>query len=267
MALSLLQLARGLVNFIGHMIQDTIRQYQRYLSRFRVFQRTCPDLPLGSQARHFLATLTPSSARIAKYALESSMSEKISPRRLPHPYWRNEPKLAATVFRLAEWDSLKQAPLTPRQRALVGVLFSLRRAEASRLVWGDLNLADGLVAVPNGKGGKPDWTILTQFARGALAHWQAVSGHTEPGDAVFLGVTGQTLGRQIRGLLTALGLYRPYRGAHAFRRTFATVFLRAHPGELRALQKLLRHENIATTCQYDYPRPEDLVGKVAQLGL
>jgi hypothetical protein len=55
------------------------------------------------------------------------------------------------------------------------------------------------------------------------------------------------------------------RGCHAFRRTFATAYLRENVGDLRGLQKLLRHDNIGTTVLYDYPQPEDLAPRLARV--
>jgi integrase len=71
----------------------------------------------------------------------------------------------------------------------------------------------------------------------------------------------------VRELLRGAGLWRQWRGPHAFRRTFATEFLRARPGELRRLQVLMRHRQLATTVLYDFPEPSDYAGAVAGLSL
>ena len=102
------------------MTADSLKQYTRYWERFRAFQATHPGPPPVEQAKEFLSMLTPASTRVAKFALEHFLGQKISQRR--RPYWRNEPKLEATVLRVAELDRLKTAALTAVK---ISVMFRL----------------------------------------------------------------------------------------------------------------------------------------------
>lgn len=255
------------------MTAETLQQYRRYIKDFETFRTGLPDRTPCEAAEIFLSQLTPAQMRIAKYALEFFLRQKIPFSLRLHKYWRNEPLLEASVFRDGELNVLKRADaLTAMERALIGVLFSLRTFEAAHAVWGDVDLSRSMISVPHGKGSKPAITFLTNFATMALREWRAVTPKGQPQDPLFIKATGggyiaQGLRRQVRQILETLGLYRPYRGAHAFRRTFATEFLRQHPGELRSLQRLMRHESIFTTTRYDFPRPEDLGAKVQTLGI
>ncbi len=75
------------------------------------------------------------------------------------------------------------------------------------------------------------------------------------------------IGEWVRPALRKAGLWIPGRGPHAFRRTFATEFLRANPAQLRRLQLLMRHAFIVTTMLYDYADPEECRPALSNLRL
>jgi site-specific recombinase XerC len=115
--------------------------------------------------------------------------------------------------------------------------------------------------------------VLPPTAVQALRDWQAAQGAgATPEAPVFPGRFGEpvspsTVGAWVATAFRRPGIKRPWQNAHALRRTFAAEFLRRHPDQLRRLQVLMRHENIATTVLYDYPEAEDLRGAVAALPL
>jgi integrase len=214
-------------------------------------------------------------------------------------YRRDEARLRATVLSETELSQLwSRARLTVRQRALCAAFFTLRRMEVAHLKWDSLSLDEGLVYVARGKGGKAAWTALPPVAVDALRAWRAEAergplirqkfavngqpfrpdidpprprfdpaGYVFPSAADGRAYNPDALGCVVRKLLQKGGLWRRYRGPHAFRRTFATTFLRERPGELRRLQVLMRHSHLATTVLYDYPEPKDFREAVAGLRL
>lgn len=247
------------------MLPSTAREYRRYQQSFARFQAARPG-PLADQVRAFLARLTPAPAGVARSALKA-LGLPVDWRALPAPrYRRNLARLQATMLTDEEMAALLPG-LSPPDRALVGCLWTLRRLEVCRLRWSDLDLSQGVVYVPRGKGDKPGWTLLTPGARMALDQWVRLTGSPENGAPVFPSLsTPAAVGRRVATLLRRAGLTRPGRGAHAFRRSFATRFLR-QTHDLRALQQLLRHESIQTTATYCYPSPEELTPLLVSLGL
>ncbi len=249
-----------------------VTRHQRRViyARFERYRATCPGRPLTEQAIAFLAALPVNSEHTARGALKAKYRRAIEwddvPRRRA---WRNEALLQGTLFdRDAELAQLEAALTTPRDRALVGLAWSLRRAEVVRARWRDVDLDRGTVAVV-GKGGRASWTILTPGTVAALRALRVIA-RPEP-DALIVPsrLTGgemspAALTNWFRTFLHRHGLYRPWRGLHALRRSFATRFLRYNPEALVKLQRLMRHSSIATTALYCYPSQEDLASAVAR---
>ena len=147
-----------------------------------------------------------------------------------------------------------------RDRALLELLYSsgLRVSELCSLRWGQLDLADGLVTVV-GKGNKTRIVPVGRFARTALSEWK----DENPGalDApVFPGrsgnpITPRAVQLRLRQLAQQQGIWkRVY--PHLLRHSFASHLLESS-GDLRGVQELLGHADIATTQIYthlDYQR-------------
>jgi integrase len=232
--------------------------YRKLVRRFRAFQDAHAALPLDAQVRHFLTALPASVAVQGWYALRDALGEAVPWATIPHPrYHRNEARLRSTVLGERDRARLGRGGLSPRDTALLGVLYVLRRAEAARLLWSEVDLSTGALYVACGKGGKAAWTVLPPNSVTALQVWQACA---STGSLVFPGSDGQavspdTIGQWVRAAFARAGLAAPGRGAHALRRTFATEFLHRNPGALRQLQVLMRHSMLATTVLYDYPDP------------
>jgi integrase len=281
-----------------------MRQRERELLLLRLsdWQVAHPDLSVTEQVVSYLEERVPLSMRGPARGLFRKQPglahvnwEDVRIAR----YRRDEARLRSTVLASAELAQLwTRAHLTTRQRALCCTCFTLRRMEVATLKWDDLSLDEALVYVKRGKGGKSAWTALPPVAVEALRAWRAdaergplirqkfapvgqpfrpdvdpprpkfdPAGYVFPSAADGRPYAPDALGRVVRKLLQRGGLWRRYRGAHAFRRTFATTFLRERPGELRRLQVLMRHSHLATTVLYDYPEPKDFAEAVAGLKL
>ncbi len=146
-----------------------------------------------------------------------------------------------------------------RDRAVVEVLYGagLRVAECCGLDRGDVDLRRGLVTVL-GKGSKVRRVPLGDPAGEALRAWLdegrlVLATPESPADAVFLNRRGRRLTpRDARRVVERL------RGAdgralhpHAFRHAYATHLLEGG-ADLRAVQELLGHADLATTQIYTH---------------
>ena len=156
----------------------------------------------------------------------------------------------------------------PSERALVECLWVLRRCEVAALGWFDVDLGRGMVSVRHGKVDKPGWTLLPPSTQAALHAWFTAAGAPaddkpvfpippQIGHPRFVGgpYTANGLGKFVRRILDRAGLWSPGSGAaHRFRRSFATTYIRANPGDLAGLQKLMRHTQLSTNRQAPVPR-------------
>ena len=146
------------------------------------------------------------------------------------------------------------APLGLRDRALLELFYSsgLRLSELCALRWRDLDLANGLVTVL-GKGSKQRQVPVGSHARKALAEWRDDQRAT-PEAPVFPGrngpITPRAVQYRLRQLAQRQGLFKRVH-PHLLRHSFASHVLESS-GDLRAVQELLGHADIATTQIYTH---------------
>jgi site-specific recombinase XerD len=149
-----------------------------------------------------------------------------------------------------------------RDAALLELLYGsgLRIAEATGLDVDGIDLGRCRVAVW-GKGGKQRIVPLSEPAAGALGRWLA-SGRAElvteatPAAAVFLNRRGRRLTpRDARRVLDRRAAVPTH--PHALRHTFATHLLDGG-ADLRVVQELLGHADLATTQRYTHVSKERL---------
>ena len=169
-----------------------------------------------------------------------------APRRMPQVL---DPDEAA---RLVEVPT--DVPLGLRDRALLELFYSsgLRLSELCGLRWRELDLDDGTVRVL-GKGGKQRVVPVGSHARRALGEWKRESGGD--GDApVFPGrngpITPRAVQLRLRHLAQRQGLFKRVH-PHLLRHSFASHVLESS-GDLRGVQELLGHADIATTQIYTH---------------
>ncbi|HET9485049.1 MAG TPA: tyrosine recombinase XerC [Xanthomonadales bacterium] len=145
------------------------------------------------------------------------------------------------------------APLAARDRALLELFYSsaLRLSELRALRWTELDLEQGLVRVL-GKGGKTRIGPVGRKALAALLAWKA----TDPvaPDFVFPGRNGPISARAVQQRLKVLaqrqGLWKRVH-PHLMRHSCASHLLESS-GNLRAVQEMLGHADIATTQIYTH---------------
>lgn len=151
-----------------------------------------------------------------------------------------------------------KGPIVARDRAILELFYSsgLRLAELTALDVADVDLPDGLVRV-TGKGRKERVVPVGRKAREALAAWlgerRGLAAHGEP--ALFVSRDGNRLSR--RAVQERVALRARQQGIdtrvhpHLLRHSFATHLLESSH-DLRGVQELLGHANIATTQVYTH---------------
>ena len=169
-----------------------------------------------------------------------------APRKLPQVLDPDEAKALVEVP--------TDAPLGLRDRALLELFYSsgLRLSELCALHWRDLDLNDGLVTVL-GKGRKQRSVPLGSHARNALQEWRASTGaanhaHVFPGRNGA--ITPRAIQLRVRQLAQQQGLFKRVH-PHLLRHSFASHILESS-GDLRGVQELLGHADIATTQIYTH---------------
>jgi integrase/recombinase XerC len=147
------------------------------------------------------------------------------------------------------------APLGLRDRALLELFYSsgLRLSEVCALCWRDLDIDGGLVTVL-GKGGKQRVVPVGSHARGALQAWRAASAGVQDG-FVFPGrgggrISARAIQLRLRRLAMRQGVFKRVH-PHLLRHSFASHVLESS-GDLRGVQELLGHADIATTQIYTH---------------
>jgi len=170
-----------------------------------------------------------------------------APRKLPQVLDVDE------AVQLVEVDT--DAPLGLRDRALLELFYSsgLRLSELCALRWRDLDLASAMVLV-HGKGNRERTVPVGSHAMAALLAWRKDSGG-EADKPVFPGRGGGAISQRavqirIRQLAQRQGLFKHVH-PHMLRHSFASHILESS-GDLRGVQELLGHADIATTQIYTH---------------
>jgi integrase/recombinase XerD len=169
----------------------------------------------------------------------------------------------------SEVAALKAVPNTRcptglRNRAVLEVLhlMGLRNSEVCNIRRTDIGWRSRKLMVRGGKGGKDRPLRIPQVVMPWMEAWD---GRRHRGAEFFFCTLagGQLDGRYLRQLVRRLaekaGVERPERvHPHAFRHTFATETLRRGV-DVRKLQVMLGHENLATTEQYLHATEDDVL--------
>ncbi|MFN3841920.1 MAG: tyrosine recombinase XerC [Rehaibacterium terrae] len=169
------------------------------------------------------------------------------------------PRKLPQVLDADEMTQLVEVPpegeLGLRDRAMLELFYSsgLRLSELCALRWNALDLAEGLVRV-TGKGGKVRLVPVGRHAREALAAWRAGRGAMLDAP-VFPGRGGAPISPRavqvrLRKLARQQGIWKRVH-PHLLRHSFASHLLESS-GDLRGVQELLGHADIATTQIYTH---------------
>lgn len=158
----------------------------------------------------------------------------------------------------ASGEAMQDAPLWLRDTAMVELMYSsgLRLAELIAVDVRDIEPGDAMLTVV-GKGAKTRRVPVGKAALAAIADWLAVRPTLAGADESALFVSSR--GRRIhpRTVQQRLKVWAQARGArrnihpHLLRHSFASHLLESS-GDLRAVQELLGHADIATTQVYTH---------------
>jgi integrase/recombinase XerC len=166
----------------------------------------------------------------------------------------------AEIARLLEAPPADTPPGV-RDRAILETLYSagLRVGELTGLNREDLDLDSGLATV-RGKGKRERLALLGKQAQQAIKHWLEVRGSMAPErrrsqPAVFVNqrggrLTARSVGRLLEKYLAQAGL-DSRTSPHTLRHSFATHLL-DRGADIRSVQELLGHRNLATTQIYTH---------------
>jgi len=161
-------------------------------------------------------------------------------------------------------------PRALRDRALLETMYAcgLRASEAIELELRDIDLEEGVLCA-RGKGskerlipiGRQALAALRAYCRSGRPELLAAAGNRTPGGRLFLnrrgsGLTRQGLYKIIQGHARSAGL-ESRMSPHTLRHTFATHLL-AGGCDLRSLQEMLGHADLATTQVYTHLSSERL---------
>jgi integrase/recombinase XerD len=157
-------------------------------------------------------------------------------------------------------------PASLRDRALLEVMYAcgLRASEVIGLEVTDIDLDEGLLRA-RGKGSKervvPVGSAAVAALRSYLAHGRPALVKLAPERALFVNFRGQALTRQglykiVRRHATSVGL-ADRMSPHTLRHTFATHLL-SGGCDLRSVQEMLGHADVATTQLYTHLSPDHL---------
>jgi integrase/recombinase XerD len=157
-------------------------------------------------------------------------------------------------------------PASLRDRALLEVMYAcgLRASEVIGLEVTDIDLDEGLLRA-RGKGSKervvPVGSAAVAALRSYLAHGRPALVKLTPERALFVNFRGQALTRQglykiVRRHASSVGL-ADRMSPHTLRHTFATHLL-SGGCDLRSVQEMLGHADVATTQLYTHLSPDHL---------
>jgi integrase/recombinase XerD len=196
------------------------------------------------------ADLAPSSlARKCSAALPRPRTRRPLPRILGH-------KDVEALFAVAEAEAAGDRPEAVRLLALLELLYG-SGLRASELVSLPLNAVprDAPFLTITGKGGQQRMVPVSTRARQALSRWLALRGNTGrllfPSTGKSGHLTRVRLFQLLRELALRAGLDPERVSPHVLRHAFATHLLEGG-ADLRVLQTLLGHADIATTQIYTH---------------
>ncbi|MDD5447783.1 MAG: tyrosine recombinase XerC [Actinomycetota bacterium] len=185
----------------------------------------------------------------------STLSFNLKGRKLPRVLSEFEAQILA--------DNAGKGSKTPsRDRAIIEMLYGtgIRVGELCALCLRDIRLGESAIRVL-GKGGVERTVVMGNYAKEALENYiesergKLARGGNYHGDIVFLGVRGKPINpREVRRVLERESILlggSKISSPHVLRHTFATHMI-ARGADLRSVQEMLGHRNVATTQIYTH---------------
>ena len=234
--------------------RPVLQRYQRHL--FHAAGRNGKPLSVQSQCNRLIAIRTwfrfLARENLLLYNPASELELPRRGRRLPkHTLTAREAEQVLAQPDLASPEGL-------RDRAILEVLYStgIRRQELIGLERRDLNPAQGVLAVRQGKGRKDRFVPIGARALAWVEKYLADGRPEAPGEnTLFLDRTGcrldpHRLSRAVKRYIAAADIGKQG-SCHLFRHTMATLMLE-NGADLRFIQQMLGHAMLATTEIYTH---------------
>jgi integrase/recombinase XerD len=245
---------------IRHYSPTTIRIYLRAVAEFaRHFGKPPDELGAEHIRRYQLFLVKEKKVSLPTYiqmvcALRffytHTLNRTVAIDRIPFP--RRERKLPLILSR-DEVKALLEAPRNLRHRTLLAIMYAsgLRVSEVARLRVTDIDSARNVLWVRRGKGRKDRQALLPAKLRELLrCYWRS----QRPSDWLFPGadpsqpISSKAIFLACREAAYRAGIAKTVH-PHSLRHAFATHLLEAGV-DLRTIQILLGHANLATTARY-----------------
>lgn len=274
--LSFLSVERGLA-------ENTLKAYRQDLRKYQGFLKTRHKDDFSAVTRREVTEFL--FAEKKKGASASSLARRLVAVKLFHRFLAKEGHISEDVTSVLDsprlWKRLPQFltveevtrmislpntrfPRGIRDRAMLELFYAtgMRASELAKLKLEDVNLAGGFLKCL-GKGSKERIIPLGAKSREALIKYLAIRGKAKHRDSAFVflgrgreGISRQSLWLSIKKYGRLAGLSKKI-SPHTLRHSFATHLLE-RGADLRVVQELLGHADIATTQIYTHVHKDRL---------
>lgn len=244
----------------------TVQAYLLHNRKFLEFARKKPDEVSEADIKSYLAYLLaelrqkPASVNLKlsslKFFYEKILKRNIFANIQPP---KSEKKIP-TVLTKREVKNILEATKNIKHRLLIEMIYSsgLRVSEAVSLKIDDLDIHERMGMVKSGKGKKDRYIILSQQLIEHLTSYLASRDDKNP---FVFHIRNRHIGvRHAQGIVKEAASQAGIKKrvfCHALRSSFATHLLEAGT-DIRIIQELLGHSNLATTERYTKVSPEQL---------
>jgi site-specific recombinase XerD len=244
---------------IRNLAPATQRSYVHWVAAFSRFFGRSPDRLDLEHVRSFQAHLAQGAISWAslnqavcalRFFFGVTLERPWVVERIAHA---RQPRKLPVVLSGAEVARFLAAVPSLKSRAALTTAYAagLRASEAAHLKVGDIDSARRLIRVEEGKGARDRYVMLSERLLTILrSYWR----HARPAHWLFPGRNPErpihpgTLQAAARAACAAAGLAKPV-SVHTLRHSFATHLLEAG-ADVRIIQALLGHSNLATTARY-----------------
>ncbi len=246
---------------------ETLRAYLSHNGKFLRFVNKPPGKVGSGDVKAYMAHLMaekeykPASINLMLSALKFYYEEVLGNKNIfvGIKSAKQEKKLPVVLTK-AEVKSMLEAAKIPHHRLLIGMLYSsgIRVSECVGMKRDDLDLEEGMAKVVSGKGKKDRFVILSAKLVEHMKEY--LDGRKDSNLHVFPGPGGHMTPRQAHNIVKNAARRAGIRKnvfCHALRSSFATHLLEAGT-DIRVIQELLGHANLATTERYTKVSTEQL---------
>lgn len=246
----------------------TQKGHVRGCKRFAAFLKRSPDTATPDDIRRFQLHLAEEEVSICnrnRIMTAIGFLFRVTLRRpdlIAEIYHLREPQRIPRVLSTDETKRLLVMARTLKARVLLSLAYGsgLRASEVVKLKVGDIDKAQMIIRVVQGKGKKDRHVMLSKDLLGLLRQWWKVRSTRHDGGKPLeerwlfpgLGTDGSMSARQFSRLFreaaAAAGITKPVT-LHSLRHSFATHLLERGT-DVRVIQALLGHDKLDTTARY-----------------